>query len=85
MPEENQTRLAQLQTELKTLKDTMPPEPDMACAVEEGDPINQKVFIRGDNNSPGPDAPKAFPLIMTKSDQPPAIDKGSGRLELAQC
>src|SRR5882724_2087738 len=58
--------------------------PAMACAVEEGNPVNQKVFIRGDYNSPGEDAPKAFPLIMTKYEQPPVIEKGSGRLELAQ-
>ena len=82
MPEETKVRLAQLDTELKALKDTSPPEPDMACAVEEGDPVEQKVFIRGDYNSPGPDAPQAFPLILTSFEQP-KVQSGSGRLELA--
>jgi len=82
MPEDTKVRLAQLEKELKALKETSPPEPDMACAVEEGDRVEQKVFIRGDYNSPGPDAPPAFPLILTKFEQP-KVQSGSGRLELA--
>ena len=54
----------------------------MACAVEEGEPVEQQVFIRGDYNSPGEDAPKAFPLILAGYSSR-EIDKGSGRLELA--
>ncbi len=83
IPQETQARLVLLQKELKDLKDTMPPEPDMACAVEEGDSVEQNIFIRGDYNSPGQVAPKAFPLILTRYEQP-AIQKGSGRLELAE-
>src|SRR5262249_22515694 len=61
-----------------------PPEPAMACAVEEGDPVNQKVFIRGAYNSPGEDAPRAFPRVLTASvSAPPEVNSGSGRLGLA--
>ncbi len=82
IPQEANATLAKLRLELEQLKSTMPPEPDMACAVEEGEVVQQKVFIRGDYNSPGPDAPKAFPLIIAGHDQQPAA-KGSGRLEFA--
>src|SRR5207253_2004594 len=56
----------------------------MACAVEEGEPVKQKVFIRGDYNSPGEDAPKDFPRVLTVSVPAPREAKsGSGRLGLA--
>jgi mono/diheme cytochrome c family protein len=77
--------LAKLKKEVADLKQAAPPEPAMACAVEEGDPVNQKVFIRGDYNSPGEDAPKAFPKILTISaPQQQEITSGSGRLGLAE-
>ena len=44
----------------------------MACAVEEGEPVEQKVFIRGDYNSPGEDAPKDFPAILAALRHEPA-------------
>src|SRR4029077_6332393 len=49
---EARQELVKLRKELAELKSGAPPEPDMACAVEEGDPVNQKVLIRGDYNSP---------------------------------
>jgi hypothetical protein len=61
----------------------MPPEPDMACAVQEGERVHQKVFVRGDYNSLGADAPPAFPVVLSGDGPPPAV-KGSGRLELAE-
>jgi hypothetical protein len=76
------TKIAALRSKGETLKAALPPEPDMACAVQEGQPVQQKVFVRGDYNSPGPDAPKAFPVVMMRGEQP-VITKGSGRLELA--
>src|SRR5262249_8667796 len=45
------SRLAALKKDLADLKQSAPPEPPMACAVEEGDPVSQKIFIRGDYNS----------------------------------
>ncbi len=77
--------LAKLQAELEHLQKTKPPEPDMACAVQDEDSsVSQKVFIRGDYNSEGEDAPKAFPLILSKASDPKPSPTGSGRLELAE-
>ncbi len=78
---ESRQQLAQLRTELKQLEESLPPEPDMACAVEDGESVQQKVFVRGDYNNPGEEAPKAFPAILQKDEPAPAW-KGSGRLQL---
>jgi hypothetical protein len=57
----------------------------MACAVEEDRPYAQKVFIRGDYNTVGEDAPKTFPLVIAGKDRL-TIGEGttSGRKELAE-
>src|SRR6185295_15190224 len=82
---EAREQVAKLKKELAELKKNAPPEPPMACAVEEGDPVNQKVFIRGDYNSPGEDAPKAFPkVLLASAPQTQPIQSGSGRLGLAE-
>jgi hypothetical protein len=83
LPAEARQRVQTLRAELKQLEDTAPPEPAMACAVREGEAVDQKVFIRGDYNSHGEDAPKAFPAILA-GEVPPQIERGSGRRELAQ-
>jgi cytochrome c553 len=83
LPPEGLERVRALRAELKQIEDTAPPEPAMACAVREGEVVDQKVFIRGDYNSPGEDAPKVFPAIVAGENQTPA-EHGSGRLELAQ-
>jgi hypothetical protein len=83
-PAEARQQLVKLRKELAELKSAAPPEPDMACAVEEGDAVNQKVFIRGDYNSPGEDAPKGFPKILTGSATQPEVASGSGRERLAE-
>ena len=80
--EESREQLADLRLELQRLEESLPPEPDMACAVEEGEPVQQKVFVRGDYNNLGEDVPKAFPAILKKNES--AVDwEGSGRLQLA--
>ncbi|MFN0111745.1 MAG: PSD1 and planctomycete cytochrome C domain-containing protein [Blastocatellia bacterium] len=76
-------RLEQLQKEIDALKKSAPAEPEMACAIEDGAPVAQKVFVRGDYNSPGEEAPKAFPAILTAFDTRPNFS-GSGRLQLAE-
>lgn len=80
--EQNQ-RIAELQKEIETLKKSAPAEPELACAIEDGEPVAQKVFMRGDYNNPGEDAPKAFPAILTAFDTKPNFT-GSGRLQLAE-
>ena len=81
--QESNRRLALYRQELKQLEGTLPPEPAMACAVEEGDPVRQRVFVRGDYNNLGEEAPKRFPLILAGAEQEP-ISAGSGRMELAR-
>ena len=83
LPDEARQRVRTLRAELKQLEDTAPPEPAMACAVQEGKVVDQKVLIRGDYNSLGEDAPKAFPAIVA-GEEPPRIERGSGRRELAE-
>ena len=75
-------KVAAIKKELDDLKTHAKAEPDMACAVAEGESVAQKVFIRGDYNSPGEDAPKAFPTILAKSTDP-VVASASGRMELA--
>ena len=43
----NRLRLTSLQSELKQLKASGPPEPPLACALTEGKITEQRVFIRG--------------------------------------
>ena len=77
------SRLAALHKEQGELKKSAPAEPEMACAIEDGDPVEQKVFIRGDYNNPGEVAPKSFPAILARYDTKPSFT-GSGRLQLAE-
>lgn len=87
-PETTKQELAALQADMKKLKEAMPPEPEMACAVQEGKPVEQKIFLRGDYNNLGAPAPKSVPLIMTAERTEQArqlqVPAGSGRLQLAE-
>jgi cytochrome c553 len=81
--DEQQQQIAALQKELEALKKSAPAEPEMACAIEEGDAVAQPVFIRGDYNNQGEDAPRSFPAILARYDTKPRFS-GSGRLQLAE-
>ena len=74
--------VAALKVELRDLQERAMAEPPMANAVEEGEPVEQRVFVRGDYGSPGEPAPKVFPAIISGFEQAP-VTNGSGRLELA--
>ena len=80
---EQWSRGAALHKEQAELKKSAPEEPEMACAIEDGDSVEQKVFIRGDYNNPGEVAPKGFPVILARYDTKPSF-VGSGRLQLAE-
>jgi hypothetical protein len=76
-------RVALLRQEWNDLRSTLPPEPPMASGVRDGAIVNQRVFLHGDNNSPGEPVAKQFPIVLAGANQQP-IAKGSGRLELAR-
>lgn len=80
----DKNQIASLKEELKQLKKVEPPSPEMACAIEEGENVNQKVFIRGDYRSEGEPAPKAFPLILSPHTRQSENFTGSGRQQLAE-
>jgi uncharacterized protein DUF1549/uncharacterized protein DUF1553 len=80
--EQSNERLRVLRREVEELKKAAPPEPPMACAVAEGEIIQQRVFVRGNPQKPGQEAPKRFLRVLSGEHQSP-ITQGSGRLELA--
>jgi hypothetical protein len=75
--------VAELRAEWKQLQATLPPPPAMASGVCDGPSIEQRVFLRGDNNSPGELVAKQFPVVLAGTAQKP-VTKGSGRLQLAK-
>lgn len=80
---EGKAELKALRAEQQKLKNALPPEPEMACAVEDDKPVVQKVLMRGDYNTLGEEAPKTFPLVIAGKDRP-VVREGSGRRELAE-
>jgi len=80
--QEARVKVHSLRSEYETLRKGSPPEPPMACAVEEGPSVQQRVFIRGNVANPGEETPKQFLQIIAGEHQTP-ITSGSGRLELA--
>ncbi|MDQ6706528.1 MAG: DUF1553 domain-containing protein, partial [Acidobacteriota bacterium] len=78
------SRVAELNAKIEELKKSGPPEPDMAAAGAERDPVEQIVLLRGDYHNNGEDAPKSVPAILMKAAPAPEYFSGSGRLELAE-
>ena len=58
-------------------------EVPMACAVKEGETMNQHVFLRGDYHSLGDSVDRTVPSILKLSAPAPEVKTKSGRLELA--
>ncbi|MBM3739172.1 MAG: DUF1549 domain-containing protein [Acidobacteria bacterium] len=81
--EESRTKLVTLRAEWETLKKAIPAEPPLACAVTEGDRIDQRVFIRGNPEAQGDPVEKRLPTVLAGVDQAP-VAQGSGRRELAE-
>ncbi len=66
------------------LEKTLPTkEIPMACAVKEGEIMDQKIFVRGDYHNLGDAVERTVPLILSLSAPAPAVKTKSGRLELA--
>jgi hypothetical protein len=58
-------------------------EVPMACAVKEGETMDQKVFVRGDYHNLGDPVERTVPSILRLSAPAPEVKTKSGRLELA--
>ena len=66
------------------LRRTVPSqEIPMACAVKEGQTMDQKVFVRGDYHNLGDPVTLTAPAILQVNAPEPAIETKSGRLEFA--
>ena len=81
-PAETVAKLEAFDQEMKALEGSAPPQPPMANAVAEGDPVDQKIFRRGSYKNEGEPVAKRFPIVLAGEDQPP-VKQGSGRLQLA--
>ncbi len=81
-----QKRHSELEGQMMTLTKEMPPAPEFAMAVVEGDnPHDVPVFKRGNPGNPGPIAPRRFLAALSQSGKDREHwKKGSGRLELAK-
>ncbi|HSH93981.1 MAG TPA: DUF1553 domain-containing protein, partial [Roseimicrobium sp.] len=76
-------RLRELKAKIDELDATHPGAPPRGMALEEGQPHNVRVFIRGNPGNRGPEAPRQFLEILTPGKREP-YKQGSGRLELAK-
>ncbi len=75
--------LSALRKEIQDLEQASPPAPPMACAVAEGERVDQRVLLRGNPRGLGDPVPKQFPVVLA-GDRQPVITRGSGRKELAE-
>ncbi len=77
-------QIGPLQGEIMRLDATHPGAPPRAMAlVDSPQPKNSRVFIRGNPNRLGEEAPRQF-LTILSGDKPQPLTHGSGRLELAR-
>jgi hypothetical protein len=81
--EESRSKLAQLRVEFDALKKSSPADPPLACAVAEGEQVEQHVFVRGNPQAKGELVAKRFPAVIAGA-HTAAIQKGSGRREMAE-
>jgi hypothetical protein len=70
------TRLARLQ------KEAPPQYPFLHALQDSKKPADVKVYIRGDEQNQGEVAPRRYLSVLSKG-EPPALQAGSGRLQLA--
>jgi Protein of unknown function (DUF1549)/Protein of unknown function (DUF1553)/Planctomycete cytochrome C len=73
-----------MQAETEAFKKAMPPQYPFAYGIQEAsEPVNVKVFVRGNPYSFGEEAPRGF-LSLLSPGEPEPFKQGSGRLELAE-
>jgi len=81
---EQQTEIRELLDRSAELEKNLPKaEIPMACAVKEGETMNQRVFLRGDYHNLGDPVERTVPAILRLNAPPPTVTTKSGRLEFA--
>lgn len=76
--------LTMLRADVKRLKDAMPPQYPFLHIIADADTLKpQRIFVRGNRDNLGDEAPRRFLRILSDG-EPPLFLKGSGRLELAE-
>jgi Protein of unknown function (DUF1553)/Protein of unknown function (DUF1549)/Planctomycete cytochrome C len=73
-----------LQAQINKLQSALPPQyPYLPTISDKDKPENLRVYIRGDKENLGEEAPRRFLAVLTEG-APAAFKNGSGRLELAE-
>ena len=76
--------LESMQARLEELKRSLPEKyPFVRTIKDVAKPANLKVYIRGNKETQGEEAPRAFLSVLVRGDPVP-FTKGSGRMELAE-
>ncbi|MES2788252.1 MAG: PSD1 and planctomycete cytochrome C domain-containing protein [Planctomycetota bacterium] len=72
-----------LKAELESCTKSSPPKYPVAHSLVDTTAANMRIYLRGNHQKPGPEAPRRFLSILTPG-EPAEFSKGSGRLELAE-
>jgi cytochrome c551/c552 len=83
LPDERQSALKAIETEIETQKKELGPKYPIAHSLKDGSPANMKVNVRGNHKELGEEAPRHFLSILSPG-EPAPFREGSGRLELAR-
>ncbi len=84
LPAEKAKDVTALLEQAAKLEKNLPTEEiPMACAVKEGETMDQKIFVRGDYHSLGDKVERTVPAILALNAPAPPVQTKSGRLELA--
>jgi mono/diheme cytochrome c family protein len=74
-----------LKQRVETADKNLPPQyPFLNALMDSEKPKNERVYIRGNRQNLGEEAPRGWLSILSASPEPPRFDRGSGRLQLAE-
>ena len=77
--------LAWLKQNVEVAQKALPEQYPFLHAMAEADkPKNERIFIRGNRENLGEEAPRGWLTILSDKGEPPRFEKGSGRLQLAE-
>jgi mono/diheme cytochrome c family protein len=80
-----QGHIKKVRDDIEAFKKATPPQYPYVYGLEDAkDPVDLKVFVRGNVYSFGEDAPRAFLTVFSPDGEAKHFTKGSGRLELAE-